>query len=234
MTPLPTPSPVSDPVALRAIYEQMKGKDHFEVLGVKRDAAAARIKASYFHLAKTFHPDASPADEPAEVKKLRADIFALVSGAWAVLGEDDKRARYLEDLRTGGTESVDIMAILKAEETFQLATVLVKSRKYDEALRKIDEAIGLNGAEAEFRIWKAWVEFLLAPGDRRTAQHGASAAAIEAALRTNPRCIPGFLFLGQMAKLVGDVAGAERHFRRGLSADPHHADLQRELKYVRK
>jgi hypothetical protein len=37
-----------------------------------------------------------------------------------------------------------------------------------------------------------------------------------------------------MAKLVGDVAGAEKQLRRGLAVAPEHAELQRELKYLRK
>jgi hypothetical protein len=37
-----------------------------------------------------------------------------------------------------------------------------------------------------------------------------------------------------MAKLVGDLRAAERHWRLGLALDPEHAELQRELKYLRK
>jgi predicted Zn-dependent protease len=78
----------------------------------------------------------------------------------------------------------------------------------------------------------AWCDFLLAPDQPR--QQPASAAAIEAALRRNPRCAPGYLFLGQMAKLVGDPTAAERHLRRGLAVAPEHPDLFRELKYLRR
>jgi len=199
---------------------------------VKREAALPAIKAAYFALARTFHPDAVPPGAPPEAKKLCADIFSRIGEAWAELGEDARRAKYLEELKSGGTADVDVMNILHAENVFQAGTVLVKARRYDEALAKFDEAIKLNADEAEFGIWKAWCEFLLAPDKKR--QHGASAAAVEAALKKTSMCAPGYLFLGQMAKVVGDVSVAEKHLRRGLQVMPENADLARELKYLRK
>jgi curved DNA-binding protein CbpA len=202
------------------------------VLGVKQDASGAQIKAAYFQLAKAYHPDAVPSDAAADVRKLCADLFAKVSEAWSVLGDDGSRAAYLERLRSGGAVDVDVMNIFQAESTFQEGTLLVKARKYDEALRKIDEAMKLNPDEAEFGMWKAWCEFLLSNEKRR--QLAPASSAIEAGLKRNPRCAQGYLFLGQMAKIAGDVALAERHLRRGLQVAPDHTDLQRELKYLRK
>jgi len=236
----PAPAPKSPPkavvsqdaAALRAVYERVRTGDHFEALGVKRDATSAQIKTAYFQLAKSYHPDAGPANEPAALKKLRADIFARLGEAWGVLGEEAKRAEYVRLLASGGVADVDISAIFKAEETFRKATVLVKTRQYDKALEALAEATKLNADEPEFGVWKAWVEFLVAQG--RARQHAASAAAIEAALKKVPRCMPGYLFLGQMAKIMGDVALAERHLKRGLALDDDNAELARELKYLRK
>jgi cytochrome c-type biogenesis protein CcmH/NrfG len=53
-------------------------------------------------------------------------------------------------------------------------------------------------------------------------------------LKKNPRCAQGYLFLGQMAKIAGDLSLAEKHLKRGLGIAPDHADMQRELKYLRK
>jgi DnaJ-class molecular chaperone len=199
---------------------------------VKRDAAGPQIKAAYFQLAKTYHPDAVPADAPPDVRKLCADVFAKVSEAWSVLGEDASRAAYVELLRSGGPASVDVMAIFQAENAFQAGTALVRARRFEEALAKFAEAVSLNADEAEFVMWKAWCEFLLSADRKR--RHAGSAGEIEAALKRNPRCAQGYLFLGQMAKLVGDLALAEKHLKRGLGVAPDHADLQRELKYLRK
>jgi hypothetical protein len=233
--PAAPPKPRSaalDRAALQALFARLKDQDHFAVLGVKQDAAAAQIKIAYFQLAKVYHPDAVPTDAPEDVKKLAADVFAKVSEAWSVLGEDDSRAKYVEELKSGGAADIDVMGIFEAERLFQEGTLLVKARKYDEGLLKFDEAIRLNKDEAEFGMWKAWCEFILAEDKRKRIVLASS--AIEAELKRNPRCAQGYLFLGQMAKIVGDVAGAEKHLKRGLAVAPEHTDLQRELKYLRK
>jgi tetratricopeptide (TPR) repeat protein len=224
--------PRLDRPALEALHAKLKGADHFEVLGVKREAGAAQIKTAYFQLAKAYHPDAVPADAPADVRKLCADLFAKVSEAWSVLGDEGARAKYVEALASGGAAEVDVMAILQAENVFQEGTLLVKARRYAEALAKFDQAMALNPDEAEFGIWRAWCSFLLAPDKKKKL--GASAVELEAALKRNPRCAQGYLFLGQMAKLAGDLALAEKQLRRGLGVAPEHGDLQRELKYLRK
>jgi curved DNA-binding protein CbpA len=231
--PLPRPAPVAlEKEALEALLAKLAEADHFEALGVPRTAPAAQIKAAYFQLAKVYHPDAVPGDASGEVRKLCAELFARLGDAWSVLGQDASREAYLEAVKTGGTKSVDVANIFRAESLFEEGTLLVKARRYDEAIRKFGEALALNAEEAEFGIWKAFCEFLVA-ADKR-AKHPGSAKAIEAGLKKNPRCAQGYLFLGQMAKVVGDLGLAERHLRRGLDVAPDHLELQRELKYLRK
>ncbi len=228
----PVPGAVLERAALEALVKKLANADHFDVLGLKRDATGPAIKIAYFMLAKTYHPDAVPVGAPADVRKLCADVFGKVSEAWSVLGDDASRAAYLEALKSGGAGEVDVMNIFAAENAFQAGTLLVKARRYAEALAKFDEAMKLNGDEAEFAMWRAWCDFLM--GDDKRRKLPQCAGAIEAALKRNPRCAQGYLFLGQMAKIVGDLAAAEKQLRRGLQVAPDHADLQRELKYLKR
>src|SRR5512136_1788051 len=69
----------------------MKGsptRDHYETLGVDRQASAAEIKAAYRRLALQYHPDRNPGDRAAEEK------FKEVSVAYAVLSDESKRTHY--------------------------------------------------------------------------------------------------------------------------------------------
>ena len=100
------------------------------------------------------------------------------------------------------------------------------------ALSSIDRAAELNPKEPEFDVWRAWVLFLV--DDDKKGRRAGGERAIEAALKANPRCMPAYLFLGQMAKLTGDLVQAERYLRRGLAIDSENPELQRELKHLRK
>lgn len=61
--------------------------DHYEVLGVARDASSDDIKRAYRRLARELHPDVNPGEDAAE-------RFKLVTHAYDVLSNPDQRARY--------------------------------------------------------------------------------------------------------------------------------------------
>lgn len=61
--------------------------DHYETLGVARDASIDEIKKAYRKLARRLHPDVNPAPEAAEQ-------FKQVTLAYEVLSDETKRASY--------------------------------------------------------------------------------------------------------------------------------------------
>lgn len=61
--------------------------DHYEVLGVSRDASTEEIKKAYRKLARELHPDVNPSAEAAE-------RFKSVTHAYDVLSDPDQRERY--------------------------------------------------------------------------------------------------------------------------------------------
>src|SRR5881398_1040238 len=63
-------------------------QDFYGVLGVPRDAAEAEIKKAYRKLAMECHPDRNNGDKAAEER------FKLVTEAYEVLRDPDKRAAY--------------------------------------------------------------------------------------------------------------------------------------------
>lgn len=63
-------------------------RDYYEVLGVGREAGAGEIKKAYRKLAIRYHPDKNPDDAEAEA------MFKEAAEAYAVLSDDEKRARY--------------------------------------------------------------------------------------------------------------------------------------------
>jgi len=66
----------------------MTKRDYYEVLGVSRNASTDDVKKAYRKLAMQYHPDRNPGDKSAEEK------FKEVGEAYAILSDDQKRARY--------------------------------------------------------------------------------------------------------------------------------------------
>ena len=62
--------------------------DHYETLGVSRDATDDQIKRAYKKLARTYHPDLNPDDADAEA------TFKQVGAAYEVLRDPQRRAAY--------------------------------------------------------------------------------------------------------------------------------------------
>ncbi|WP_149535629.1 DnaJ C-terminal domain-containing protein [Siccirubricoccus phaeus] len=63
-------------------------EDPYAVLGVPKTATAAEIRKAYRRLAKQWHPDANPDKPEAEAR------FKSVSAAYALLSDEEQRARY--------------------------------------------------------------------------------------------------------------------------------------------
>lgn len=63
-------------------------RNYYDILGVSREATFSDIKQAYRKLARQYHPDLNPGDQAAE------DQFKLLSEAYTVLSDDEKRAQY--------------------------------------------------------------------------------------------------------------------------------------------
>ncbi|MHB1843587.1 MAG: DUF4388 domain-containing protein [Deltaproteobacteria bacterium] len=225
----PAPAkPAEDPALLLA---RLKSQNHFERLGLPRSKEASpQLKPLFFQLAKRYHPDVLGQEAPEAQRMIYQDILSLLNESYGLLGDDQARASYIEELeaRDQGVLDLDVEKILKSEEDFQRAIILVKAHKLAEAAALLDACIGLNAKEGEFYAWRGYARFLLAT-DKRAALPQAL-VDIKKALTLSPRCAPAHFLEGQMQKLVGDVEAAKRAFKRGLELEPGNLEAQRELR----
>jgi curved DNA-binding protein CbpA len=82
---------------LDAFYA-LEGRNHYEALGVPRDADKAAIRASYFEMSKLFHPDSQFGKDLGPFRTRMESVFKRLTEAYEVLGKKKKREDYDEYL----------------------------------------------------------------------------------------------------------------------------------------
>ncbi len=227
-TPL---DPAAEIKQLAATFEKMKTQNHFEILGVPLTADGGTVKVAYFKMARAYHPDTVPPGAPPQLAKLKEDIFGRVGDANRTLSDDKLRAEYVEEVKSGNAgEKVDIAAILAAEEMFQKGTILVKARKFPEAVKMLDDAIK-GSDEAEYFAWRGYAKFF-ANADKK-AGHVEAMKDINVCLKRNDKVAAVWYFQGHMSKLLGDLPSAKKFFNKCIQLHPDHLDAQRELRMMK-
>jgi tetratricopeptide (TPR) repeat protein len=217
---------------LQELFKKMKSQNHFELLGLTPKSDQGSTKIAYFKLAKLYHPDTVPPDAPEALGRAKADIFARIGDANRTLTDEKLRADYVAELEAGGTgDKIDVAQILAAEEMFQKGQILVKARKFPEAVKMLDEAIKANPEEGEFYSYRGYAKFYTFPDKK--AGHVEAMKDINVCVKKNPRCASVWYHQGVMSKLLGDIPGAKRHFQKTVECDASHIDAQRELRLMK-
>jgi len=119
--------------------------DYYAALGVARDADAPALKAAYRRLAARLHPDRNAGQ--AEV----AARFKGVVEAWAVLGDDARRAAYDAALQSG-----DALAVERASGLAEVVGGLV------DGLFGVKEGRPEGGRNRVYRLTVSFADAVLA------------------------------------------------------------------------
>lgn len=111
--------------------------DLYEVLGVPKDATTGQIKKAYYQKARDYHPDKNESPEA-------ENIFKMISEAYTILSDEDKRKVYdkegIQAVRESDQGTMDIGQLFKMlfggdafEDIFgELSFVVMASQKIDE------------------------------------------------------------------------------------------------------
>ncbi|MCA9613630.1 MAG: J domain-containing protein, partial [Myxococcales bacterium] len=91
-----------DPDRRREILDtfyELDHLDHYELLGLEREADKQAIREAYFRLSKLFHPDTLYGKRLGTYKAKMEAVFRRLTDAYDVLGKSKKRERYDDYLR---------------------------------------------------------------------------------------------------------------------------------------
>lgn len=123
-----------------AAYEGLATRDHFEVLGIPRDATQAEVAAAFHRRAHRFHPDAHHDPALADLHERLEAVFARVALAW-------------ETLRTPALRHEYVRSLERASRTAAPAEV---PESPEDAARKAEAAMAMAEERArEGRQWEA-------------------------------------------------------------------------------
>lgn len=213
--------------------------DHFQLLGIAREASGAQIQKAYFALARQLHPDRLTAlgvnDEGREAQRL----FAQVNTAFAVLGNEKKREEYLDILDRGGEDAVraeqqqaEQMAqrVFDAEEAFRRGEVALRRDQIPAAIKELENAVALNGEETDYHALLSWAKFCGAPDKMAVGQ--ATRKALRGLIERAQLNVAARFYLGRVERMLGKDKDALELFEEVLEMQPNHAEATSEVRVL--
>lgn len=217
---------------IRAAYDAMKDQDHYEVLGIRRDAPKDEIKKAYFLLAKAYHPDRHFQPGMQDVKDQLEELFQRITEAYDTLLMERKRKEYDLTLvmskygkkQPAASEETDEA---RAVQQFQRGQEAIKRGDYREAVHSLQWAVRLNPKQAKYytALGKAF-----AKTPRR--MHDAEQNFLKA-IELEPSKAENYIALGLLYKEGKLAQRAIRQFEEALMWDPENKLAKAELEQLK-
>ncbi len=213
------------------VIGMMDRQNYFEMLGVKESAHTNDISKKYMALAKQWHPDRLPA-ELSELRPWVEEIFHLFTVASDTLGDTKKRIDYQKTvMQGGGTPESErkLTVMVEAAINFQKVDVLVKRRRYDDALEICDAAMLVVRKEADYPAMKAWI-LLLRDGLEEEEVANEVRNLLRKTFAINSDHVHGHFVRAHFLKRQGDHDKALQHFKKVAKLDPKNLEALREVR----
>lgn len=216
---------------IQKVHPTLETSNHYEVLGLAANAAAADIGKAYLANARKFHSDRFGGHDLGPAKRLAEEIFMRMEEAYGVLNNAKERESYdfILDRQAKGLPT-DPAVILEAEELFTRAQKMVRLGNAVAASPLLEKVVEMNAGEPEFWAYYGWAVFNAQPD--REGRHKAW-KALERARKDQPELAVVYEFLGRLARVEGDTSAAARNLKKCLNLDPDNPEAERELRLLK-
>jgi len=209
----------------------MDRQNYFDMLGLRESVDNNEIRKKYLMLAKIWHPDKLPS-ELSDLRPWVEEIFHLFTVASDTLSDPKKRLAYQKTvMQGGGTPESErkLNVMVDAAINFQKVDILVKRRRYDEALKICDAAMAVVRKEADYPAMKAWI-LLLRDGIEDEEVTGEIRSLLRKTFTINPNHVHGHFVRAHFLKRQGDHDKALKHFKKVAKLDPKNLEAVREVR----
>lgn len=213
-----------------AKFAELAGKDHWEVLGVPRDADANALKKAYFALSRDFHPDSFAGLQLGSTQRQLEDVFSVIQEAYAVLTDPAKRGEYdaKMNLEKGGGSS-DIGAIFAAESDFNRVKNLVERGELVSAAKLMPKVVQVLASSEEARGYKLFLDWW---GVKNTTTASEVIRELQNLHKLAPAAHALAEFQGWIHLETGNLKNAKGSFKRVLDVEPRSAGADRGMRAV--
>ncbi|MBK9366762.1 MAG: DnaJ domain-containing protein [Deltaproteobacteria bacterium] len=223
---------------LRAEQRRVNGAaNHFERLGVAWDADPAEQRKAYMRLAQHLHPDRWTLKPPEQAEIANA-VFAKVSEAWEIIGDEAARAEYTDRV-IHGKKTEDELAmekvqeIMSAENDFKLGLGELNNGRILQAHEAFKAARDRLPEEMEFAAFYGYTLFKLNYGkDDMLANEGEQ--LIRVSIENGTKLSNGWALVGMLNHDKGELEVAKRALLTSLKLQPTNPIAQRELKRLQR
>lgn len=216
---------------LKTILRDIDGKDPFEIFKYFGAGGKVEIKDAekiYKEFARANHPDRISSAAPDELKSIVNRVYALVSDAYDIVGNEGKRDRFIQSKKQKEAEKQMI-----SEKLTEEGLELLRRGKIKESLAKLNESIKSYPSDNLYMYW-SWAT-IKAYGDRLPEDVLKEVQKKMDRIKAEDRRNPVYLFVsGLVKKVSGDLDGALAQFDKALSIDPGMIDVRREIASLRK
>jgi CheY-like chemotaxis protein/curved DNA-binding protein CbpA len=217
---------------LAELAEQLRARNHFEILGVAPTDGDAEIRAAYERMASRAHPDRF-AGGSQSLRDLAADVYGLVRSAYDTLSNPRGRQEYLlaqqKKARRAKNRRQSEIAF-EAESEFRRGEEALRGRAYEKALQHFGRALELYPDEGDHHAHYGWALYLCHPEE--SAIVAEALEHVKRGLKLASHKEKAYLFMGRLLKAVGRVDQAERMFSRAAQIQPECVDALRELRII--
>lgn len=210
------------------------GQTHYDMLGVEPKAEIREIKASYFSLAKLFHPDRFHREDSATLQRIQA-AFSNVQVAYDTLKSSDSRENYDFKIR----KEIEMKEKLKAQgvkvedkidskteqglENFEAGLSLLMDEEYERAIPFLGRAAHYNPENA---LYRAYFGKALSYDEKQ--RHKAE-GEMQAAAKLDPKNAKIRLMLVEFFIENNLTKRAEGELKRFLEVDPNNSEARQLL-----
>lgn len=200
-----------------ALHERLEESNHYELLGVARNAPAAVIRQAYFRAAKTVHPDKLARLGLEDICDETSEVFAAIAHANEVLSDPASRRSYDDALADGGdpVDRTEIARIAQAERAFRKGELLVRMGDFRGAMEWLEQSADLWPEEAAYHATLGWARFRKTPSDCPGALDALHRAVVLA-----PQDAQAHWWLSRVLQATGQSREADEHANRARQLDP--------------